>query len=148
MVTTTPRRWFWGVLAATLVFRLWLSAALPMTVDEAYFILWGRDPALGYYDHPPMIGWLLAPLLEISQAEGWLRLPSVLLPAALALLVRHALPIRVDDVDELYAELTAADVLHPVSRDGVSDTDFGAREFAALDLDGNLLAFFRWETKD
>jgi 4-amino-4-deoxy-L-arabinose transferase-like glycosyltransferase len=91
VVTTTPRRWFWGVLAATLVFRLWLSAALPMTVDEAYFILWGRDPALGYYDHPPMIGWLLAPLLEISQAEGWLRLPSVLLPAALALLVRHAL---------------------------------------------------------
>jgi hypothetical protein len=86
-----PRQWFWSVLAATLAFRLWLSAALPMTVDEAYFVLWGRYLALGYYDHPPMVGWLLAPLLEISQAEWWLRLPSVLLPAALALLVRHAL---------------------------------------------------------
>ena len=52
--------------------------------------------------------------------------------------------IMVDDVDGLYAELRAADVLHPVSRDGVVDTDFGTREFSTLDLDGNLLGFFRW----
>jgi catechol 2,3-dioxygenase-like lactoylglutathione lyase family enzyme len=52
--------------------------------------------------------------------------------------------IMVDDVDGLYAELRGADVLHPVSRDGVVDTDFGTREFSALDLDGNLLGFFRW----
>lgn len=90
MVTLSPRQWFWGALAATLAFRLWLAASLPMTVDEAYFILWGRRPDLGFYDHPPMVGWLLAPLLEISQAEWFVRLPSVLLPAALALLVRPA----------------------------------------------------------
>lgn len=52
--------------------------------------------------------------------------------------------IRVENVDALYAELRARDVLHPVSRDGVSDTDFGTREFATLDLDGNLVAFFEW----
>jgi catechol 2,3-dioxygenase-like lactoylglutathione lyase family enzyme len=50
--------------------------------------------------------------------------------------------VRVDGVDELYGELQRADVLHPVSRDGVSVTDFGTREFATLDLDGNLLTFF------
>jgi catechol 2,3-dioxygenase-like lactoylglutathione lyase family enzyme len=49
-------------------------------------------------------------------------------------------------VDELYEELRAMDVLHPVSRDGVEDTDFGTREFATLDLDGNLVTFFRWVT--
>jgi hypothetical protein len=53
--------------------------------------------------------------------------------------------IRVFDVDALYAEMAEADVLHPVSRDGVSDTDYGAREFATLDLDGNLVTFFRWD---
>ena len=47
-------------------------------------------------------------------------------------------------VDELYDELSAADVLHPVSKPGVDDTDFGTHEFAALDLDGNLLGFFVW----
>ncbi len=52
--------------------------------------------------------------------------------------------IEVDGIDELYAELRAADVLHPVSRDGVDDTDFGTREFATLDLDGNLVTFYLW----
>jgi catechol 2,3-dioxygenase-like lactoylglutathione lyase family enzyme len=52
--------------------------------------------------------------------------------------------IEVTDVDALYAELEAAAVLHPVSRDGVTTTDFGTREFATLDTDGNLIAFFRW----
>ena len=47
-------------------------------------------------------------------------------------------------VDALYEELRAADVLHPVSRDGVSDEDYGAREFATLDADGNLVTFFEW----
>ena len=55
--------------------------------------------------------------------------------------------IEVADVDALFAELQAADVLHPVSKDGVGATDFGTREFATLDLDGNLLSFFRWEER-
>jgi uncharacterized glyoxalase superfamily protein PhnB len=53
--------------------------------------------------------------------------------------------IELRDVDALYAELRAAGVLHAVSRDGVTTTDFGTREFATLDRDGNLLTFFRWE---
>jgi catechol 2,3-dioxygenase-like lactoylglutathione lyase family enzyme len=52
--------------------------------------------------------------------------------------------IVVDGVDELYEELARADVLHPVSKDGVDDTDFGTREFATLDRDGNLVTFFQW----
>ena len=52
--------------------------------------------------------------------------------------------IKVDGVDDLYSELSAKDVLHPVSREGVSDTDYGTREFAALDQDGNLISFFEW----
>jgi ketosteroid isomerase-like protein len=51
--------------------------------------------------------------------------------------------IEVERVDDLFDELRAAGVLHPVSRDGVDGTDFGTREFATLDGDGNLLTFFR-----
>lgn len=47
-------------------------------------------------------------------------------------------------VDELYAELAAAEVLHPVDQGAPQDTDFGTREFATVDLDGNLLEFYRW----
>ena len=52
--------------------------------------------------------------------------------------------IVVDGVDELYEELRAADVLHPVSKGGLDDTDFGTREFATVDRDGNLVTFFGW----
>ena len=33
--------------------------------------------------------------------------------------------------------------LHPVSKE-VGETDFGTREFAVLDQDGNLISFFEW----
>jgi catechol 2,3-dioxygenase-like lactoylglutathione lyase family enzyme len=52
--------------------------------------------------------------------------------------------IVVDGVDELYEELSAADVLHRVSKAGVDDTDFGTREFATVDCDNNLITFFQW----
>ena len=54
--------------------------------------------------------------------------------------------IRVDGVDELFEELRHNDILHPVSKDGVQETDFGTREFATLDRDGNLVTFFRLTT--
>jgi catechol 2,3-dioxygenase-like lactoylglutathione lyase family enzyme len=55
--------------------------------------------------------------------------------------------IRVEGVDELYDELRPSEVFHPVSKDGVEDTDFGSREFATLDLDGNLVTFFEWVSR-
>ena len=85
------RRWFLGTLGATVLFRAWLSVVVPYTGDEAYFLVWGRQPAIGYYDHPPMIGWLLALLAPVSGAEWFLRLPALLLPVALAFGTRFAL---------------------------------------------------------
>jgi catechol 2,3-dioxygenase-like lactoylglutathione lyase family enzyme len=51
--------------------------------------------------------------------------------------------IKVEGVDELFAQMRESGVLHPVSSNGVTDTDFGTREFVTLDLDGNLLTFFQ-----
>lgn len=55
--------------------------------------------------------------------------------------------IEVADVDALFSELEPHGVLHPVSRGGVGETDFGTREFATRDLDGNLLSFFHRQTR-
>lgn len=74
----------WHGLLVLVAFRLWFSAVLPMTGDEAYFVLWGEHPAGGYYDHPPMVGWWLTGLLSLSRAEWVLRLPALLLPLVLA----------------------------------------------------------------
>jgi 4-amino-4-deoxy-L-arabinose transferase-like glycosyltransferase len=93
-------RLFAALLVATLVFRCWLAAVFPITGDEAYFIWWGWNPDWGFYDHPPMIGWWLAALLTLNDAEGWLRLPVILQPAVLALAVYWALPRLVAGIGE------------------------------------------------
>ena len=110
MAPLTPRQWFAFALAATLAFRFWLAAVLPVTGDEAYFILWGRHPDIGFYDHPPMVGWILAPLEHLSEAAWVLRLPVLLLPVLVALLVRHAL-IAWFERDAGTADLAAIAVL-------------------------------------
>lgn len=84
MSGAAARRAFLLAAGLTLAFRLWLAAWLPLTGDEAYFAYWGLVPAAGYYDHPPMVGWMLAGLMQVSHAEWWLRLPQVVLPALIA----------------------------------------------------------------
>lgn len=81
------RRWFFVAVVLTLAFRVWLAAVTPITGDEAYFVIWGRIPDWGFYDHPPMVGWWLALLLKFSEATWWLRLPSVIQPAILSLVI-------------------------------------------------------------
>ncbi len=88
----TPGRLFLAAAGLTLAFRFWLAAALPISGDEAYFIWWGKVPDWGFYDHPPMIGWWLATLLQASDSEWWLRLPQIVQPLLLALAVRWAWP--------------------------------------------------------
>jgi 4-amino-4-deoxy-L-arabinose transferase-like glycosyltransferase len=44
------------VVIATMV-RVAVASHLHLTEDEAYYRLWSMAPALGYYDHPPMIAW-------------------------------------------------------------------------------------------
>lgn len=39
---------------------------VPLTGDEAYFIVWGQELSLGYYDHPPAVGWMLYLLSGIA----------------------------------------------------------------------------------
>ncbi|PYE11744.1 hypothetical protein DFR67_13222 [Williamsia limnetica] len=51
--------------------------------------------------------------------------------------------METDSVDELYREMAAAAVLHPSDAgEGPADTEWGTREFAVVDLVGNLLTFF------
>jgi len=40
--------------------RAGLAAMLGLTEDEAYYRLWALAPAMGYLDHPPMVGWMIA----------------------------------------------------------------------------------------
>lgn len=73
----SPQTWLLPVFMATLLIKLILAAAIPFSGDEAYFLIWGQRPDFGFYDHPPLVGWLLWLMLRISDAEWVLRLPVV-----------------------------------------------------------------------
>ncbi len=75
---TQARYYFYFALALSLPVKLYLAHALPLTGDEAYFVLWAQNPALGYYDHPPLVGWLIHLSLKIHESEVFVRLPSIL----------------------------------------------------------------------
>jgi 4-amino-4-deoxy-L-arabinose transferase-like glycosyltransferase len=98
---------FGAVLAAIVAFKLWLAAWFPVTGDEAYFIVWGVRPDWGYYDHPPMVGWLLAAMTRLSLAPWAVRLPVVLLPTVISIGIYLSLRRRAADA-AFYAAIAFA----------------------------------------
>jgi hypothetical protein len=78
------KRWLIWTGVFSLLVRVWIGATFPITGDEAYFYWWGVYPDWGYYDHPPMAGWLIAAMLHLF-GDGTLsmRIPALLLPTAL-----------------------------------------------------------------
>ncbi|TAK92010.1 MAG: glycosyltransferase family 39 protein [Burkholderiaceae bacterium] len=92
------RRCFRWTFALTLLLKLWLAAYFPITGDEAFFYQWGAYPDWGYYDHPPMVGWLLYLLNHISSHPLSLRIVTVFLWSVVSLglvdLMRRLLPAQ------------------------------------------------------
>ena len=77
-------RWLVATGLASLLLRLGIAGTFPITGDEAFFYWWGVFPDWGYYDHPPMVGWLIAAMRATLGDSLWsIRLPVVLLPLAL-----------------------------------------------------------------
>jgi 4-amino-4-deoxy-L-arabinose transferase-like glycosyltransferase len=57
---TTLRKHAVAIVLAATALRLLLAASLPLVADEAYYWEWSRHLAFGYFDHPPVIAWLIA----------------------------------------------------------------------------------------
>jgi 4-amino-4-deoxy-L-arabinose transferase-like glycosyltransferase len=54
-----PARVSLALIAALIFLRAVMAGLLPLSADEAYYWLWSKNLAAGYYDHPPMIAWLI-----------------------------------------------------------------------------------------
>ena len=72
---TTPREPDKGLWLAVLVMvtvltllRLWLCGILELLPEETYYWTYSKHPALGYFDHPPMVAWVIG-LGKIGRAH-------------------------------------------------------------------------------
>ena len=69
-----------NILIISLICKFALSLFIPLSLDEYYYFLWGQHLSISYFDHPPMVGWLMffsGPLKFIS--EGAIRWPFLLM---------------------------------------------------------------------
>ncbi|MEP6840513.1 MAG: glycosyltransferase family 39 protein, partial [Bradyrhizobium sp.] len=68
------------IVLALVALRLVAAAFTPITFDEAYYWMWSKHLAGGYYDHPPMVALVirLGTMIE-GDTELGVRLVSILL---------------------------------------------------------------------
>ncbi|HLT51188.1 MAG TPA: glycosyltransferase family 39 protein [Arenibacter sp.] len=66
-------------LAAIFVLNLLQSANTELLLDEAYYWFYAQDLAWGYFDHPPMVAWMIHLGSAIFPAELGVRLISCIM---------------------------------------------------------------------
>lgn len=68
------------LIVALVALRLVSAAFTPITFDEAYYWMWSNNLAGGYYDHPPMVAYVIrAGTMIAGDTELGVRLVSILL---------------------------------------------------------------------
>lgn len=85
------------VIVGLTVLRLVAAARAELVPDEAYYTLWAHHPALGYYDHPPMVAWWITLMPAINLSPLFVRLPFVLSFLPLCWLVYDAGKVLFDE---------------------------------------------------
>jgi hypothetical protein len=58
-------RWIQLLVVLTLLGNLWALFSINLLPDEAYYWVWSQRLDLSYYDHPPLIAWLMWPFTEL-----------------------------------------------------------------------------------
>ncbi|RPH72356.1 glycosyl transferase, partial [bacterium] len=54
-----PNKYLVGATAALLCLRFVTAFLIPLTPQEAYYWNYAMHPALSYFDHPPMVAWVI-----------------------------------------------------------------------------------------
>lgn len=101
-----------SALAFLLLAKLLLAAFFPLTGDEAYFMQWAEQLEPGYYDHPPLIGWLLWAVSYLSDSVFGYRLVAYLIGIATALVLYHVARPLGKNAAWLAAALYVASPMH------------------------------------
>ncbi len=60
--------------------RLWIAGQTELLPEEAYYWIYAKHPALSYFDHPPMVAWMIAAgTALLGDTERGVRLMNTLL---------------------------------------------------------------------
>jgi len=87
--------WFRGLgvaIAVLILLRAVAAAMLPLVPEEAYYWMYGQFPSLSYFDHPPMVAWVIqADTILFGDSEFGVRFGNqALMIAASAMMFAYA----------------------------------------------------------
>ena len=104
----TKPAWFWPLLIGLCLFRLWAASRVSLLPDEAYYWVWSRAPAAGYFDHPPMVAlWIRFGTAIAGETELGVRLLGPISVLAASWLMLRAARDLLPDADPTVAMLAA-----------------------------------------
>lgn len=83
------RRAFWMLWVASTLARLLVAGQFGLSIDESHYVLYARHLAWGYFDHPPVVGFLGALTSLLGHSVFFYRLGPVVCSAASILLLRR-----------------------------------------------------------
>lgn len=75
------------LLGALTVWRLWLAGALQLHPDEAYYWLWSRQLQAAYFDHPPLVAYVIRLTTLVAGGELGVRLAGPLVALLVSALI-------------------------------------------------------------
>jgi len=139
-------------ILAILFFKILIICLLPLTGDEAYFIKWGQHLSIGYYDHPPMVGWLIYIISFINDSYITFRLFSFFSALLISYLIyKILLELKVDKESSIFVGILflvmPIDILMslftndiPLALFGTIGTYFFVKSFNSKCLQNSILA--------
>ncbi len=85
------------IVGFVLFCKLLILALIPLTGDEAYFIKWAAHISSGYYDHPPMVGWLIYLMSFFNENIIFFRLFSFMSAITVAFSIYKIAQLYIDE---------------------------------------------------
>ncbi|MBN1669602.1 MAG: glycosyltransferase family 39 protein [Kiritimatiellae bacterium] len=99
---------FWLVLGVLTAARLCVIGGFGLSTDESHYVMYARHPAWGYYDHPPMVAFMIALTTVPGRGPFFVRLGPVLCSVLVLILLRRlALALYGDERVAFWAAVTA-----------------------------------------
>ena len=107
----TPQKSAYILIIILAILATIYNAILPLHGDEAYYWMWSHDLQLSYFDHPPMIAYLIYFSNFISQSEWGVRLVPVVSMSISSLYLYKLTALVSDEKTALNAVIIISSVL-------------------------------------
>jgi len=143
-----PQKSAFFIILALALFSAVYNAFLPLHGDEAYYWMWSHHLQAGYYDHPPLIAYMIYLTNFISQDEWGVRLVNVFSMSIAALYVFKLAAEMFDERVALNALLIISSVILVHAGYIITTPDSPLILFSSMALYYSYKALFFGSTKD